>query len=82
VYSNNYDGSLNTRNGFPVFATVVVVNHIKRNDEKTLAHSLTDKDIKDIQNLAKEEMIADMVRGVGTFNFAGSVASSIGDDIN
>ncbi|OQV23933.1 DNA replication licensing factor mcm2 [Hypsibius exemplaris] len=61
IYSNNYDGSLNTRNGFPVFATVVVVNHIKRNDEKTLALSLTEKDVKDIQALAKEELIADMI---------------------
>ena len=61
IYSNNYDGSLNTKNGFPVFATVIIVNHIKRNDEKTLARSLSDKDIKEIQALSKEELISDMV---------------------
>ncbi|XP_055342727.1 DNA replication licensing factor MCM2-like [Paramacrobiotus metropolitanus] len=61
VYSNNYDGSLNTRNGFPVFATVIVVNHIKRNDEKTLALSLSDSDIKAIQALSKDEFITERI---------------------
>ncbi|GAU93295.1 hypothetical protein RvY_05258-2 [Ramazzottius varieornatus] len=61
IYSNNYDGSLNTKNGFPVFATVIIVNHIKRNDENTLARSLTDKDMKEIQALSKEELISDMI---------------------
>ena len=30
VYSNSYDSSLNTKNGFPIFATVIVANHIVR----------------------------------------------------
>merc|ERR1712223_1899746 len=33
VYTNNYDGSLNTAQGFPVFATVIMANHILRKDE-------------------------------------------------
>ena len=28
VYSNSYDSSLNTKNGFPIFATVIIANHI------------------------------------------------------
>lgn len=32
VYTNNYDGSLNTRQGFPVFATIVMANHIAKKD--------------------------------------------------
>ena len=30
VYSNSYDSSLNTKNGFPIFATVIIANHIVR----------------------------------------------------
>lgn len=32
VYTNNYDGSLNTNQGFPVFATIIMANHIARKD--------------------------------------------------
>lgn len=32
VYTNNYDGSLNTNQGFPVFATVIMANHIAKKD--------------------------------------------------
>ena len=30
VYSNSYDSRLNTNNGFPIFATVIVANQIVR----------------------------------------------------
>lgn len=32
MYTNNYDGSLNTNQGFPVFATVIMANHIAKKD--------------------------------------------------
>ncbi|SCU91328.1 LADA_0F09318g1_1 [Lachancea dasiensis] len=32
VYKNTYDGNLNARNGFPVFATVIEANSVKRRD--------------------------------------------------
>lgn len=32
VYTNNYDGSLNTNQGFPVFATIIMANHIAKKD--------------------------------------------------
>jgi len=34
TYTNNYDGSLNTANGFPVCATVIQANHIAKKDDK------------------------------------------------
>merc|ERR1711983_505882 len=46
VYTNNYDGSLNTAQGFPVFATVIMANHILRKDESNATKSMTDEDIK------------------------------------
>ena len=63
MYVNNYDGSLNTANGFPVFATVIEANYISKKDDKNVVSSLTDKDIKDINLLAKDERIGERVSG-------------------
>ena len=30
IYSNQYDVSLNTKQGFPVFTTVIIANHVLR----------------------------------------------------
>merc|ERR1719430_1779642 len=57
VYSNSYDSSLNTKNGFPIFATVIIANHIVRNDEKGETDRMTDDDIKAITQLSKDERI-------------------------
>uniref|UniRef100_T1J3P5 DNA replication licensing factor MCM2 n=1 Tax=Strigamia maritima TaxID=126957 RepID=T1J3P5_STRMM len=61
IYSNNYDGSLNTAQGFPVFATVIVANHISKSEDKLAAKNLTDDDIQNIQALAKDERIAERI---------------------
>ena len=61
VFSNSYDGSLNTANGFPVFATVIEANHISKKDDKMAVASLTDEDIRAIQQLAKDEKIGERV---------------------
>ncbi len=62
MYTNNYDGSLNTANGFPVFATVIEANYITKKDDKNVVASLTDRDVKDINLLAKDEKIGERVR--------------------
>ena len=61
VYTNNYDNSLNTANGFPVFSTVIHANHITKKDDKMAVASLTDEDIKLINALAREENIGERV---------------------
>lgn len=61
VYTNNYDGSLNTANGFPVFATVIMANHVLRKDEKVAARHLTDNDVRRIVALSKDERVADRI---------------------
>merc|ERR1719507_1745866 len=48
VYSNSDDSSLNTKNGFPIFATVIIANHIAKSDLKGQADAMTDDDIKAI----------------------------------
>ena len=61
TYTINYNGSLNTTNGFPVFATVIQANHIATKDDKTATESLTDDDIRAIIQLSKDERIGDRV---------------------
>lgn len=61
MYTNNYDGSLNTANGFPVFATVIEANYITKKDDKTAVASLTDEDIRAIHQLSKDEKIGQRV---------------------
>lgn len=62
IYHNNYDGSLNMANGFPVFATVILANHITRRDEGVAMAELTDEDVKAIVALSKDERIGERVR--------------------
>jgi DNA replication licensing factor MCM2 len=57
IYTNSYDGSLNSRQGFPVFNTVIIANHIAKKD-RIESDSLTDEDIKAIQELSKHPQIA------------------------
>merc|ERR1719266_371367 len=61
IYSNSYDSSLNTKNGFPIFATVIIANHVVRNDEKAATEAMTDEDIKAIQALSKDERIGERI---------------------
>lgn len=58
IYYNNYDGSLNTQNGFPVFATVLQANHITKKEDKLSFQTLSDEDVKAIIELSKDDKIA------------------------
>lgn len=48
-------------NGFPVFATVIMANHIVKKDDKHATKNLTDEDVKAIIALAKDERISERV---------------------
>jgi len=61
IYRNNYDGSLNTSHGFPVFATVIEANYITKQDDKMAIANLTDEDVRDIIKLSKDQQIGDRV---------------------
>ncbi|CAI2335851.1 unnamed protein product [Caenorhabditis sp. 36 PRJEB53466] len=60
VYTNNFDGSLNYKQGFPVFNTLIHANHIT-NKDKMASDQLTDEDIKAIRELSKDPNIASRV---------------------
>lgn len=61
IYHNNYDGSLNVANGFPVFATIIHANYILKKDDKNAVANLTDDDIRTIVRLSKDERIGERV---------------------
>ncbi|KAI0743424.1 MCM-domain-containing protein [Daedaleopsis nitida] len=57
VYRNNFDASLNAKNGFPVFSTVLEANHINKKEDQFAAFRLTEDDEKVIRALARDDRI-------------------------
>lgn len=52
--------------GFPVFATVILVNHLIVKDNQHIVQSLTDEDIKIIQKLAQDHNIGErIIKSIG-----------------
>ncbi|MCL7047802.1 hypothetical protein MKW94_000201 [Papaver nudicaule] len=61
VYTNNFDLSLNTQNGCPVFATVVVANYVTKKGDFFSAYKLTQEDKHEIEKLAKDPRIGERI---------------------
>ncbi|KAG0052553.1 MCM DNA helicase complex subunit [Gryganskiella cystojenkinii] len=57
VYRNNFDVSLNSANGFPVFATILEANYVNKKRDVFASFRLTEEDHKEILRLAKDENI-------------------------
>lgn len=61
IYTNNFDLSLNTKNGFPVFATVVEANYVTKKQDLFSAYKLTQEDKTQIEELSKDPRIVERV---------------------
>ncbi|KAK6160504.1 hypothetical protein DH2020_003885 [Rehmannia glutinosa] len=61
VYTNNFDLSLNTKNGFPVFATVIEANYVTKKHDLFSAYKLTQEDKEEIEKLAKDPRIGERI---------------------
>ncbi|KAJ7188126.1 MCM-domain-containing protein [Mycena filopes] len=57
IYRNNFDASLNAKNGFPVFSTVIEANHVNKKEDLFAAFRLTEEDEKEMRTLARDERI-------------------------
>ena len=57
VYRNNFDASLNSKNGFPVFSTIIEANHVNKKEDLFAAFRLTEEDEKEMRNLARDPRI-------------------------
>ncbi|XP_033229836.1 DNA replication licensing factor Mcm2 [Belonocnema kinseyi] len=61
IYTNSYDGSLNTNEGFPIFSTVLLANHLHVKDSKDIIDSLTEEEISSIRELSQDPRIAERI---------------------
>lgn len=65
IYKNNYDGQLNAKNGFPVFATVIEANSIRRKESSVsgdgVINSWTEEDEREFRKLSQERGIIDKI---------------------
>lgn len=57
IYTNSYDASLNVKNGFPVFSTVIEANYVEKQENKFAVYKLTDEDKEDIHRLSRDPRI-------------------------
>ena len=57
VYRNNFDASLNSKNGFPVFSTIIEANHVNKKEDLFAAFRLTEEDEREMRNLARDSRI-------------------------
>ncbi|THG97705.1 hypothetical protein EW026_g4348 [Hermanssonia centrifuga] len=57
IYRNNFDASLNSKNGFPVFSTIIEANHVNKKEDQFAAFRLTEEDEKEIRALARDDRI-------------------------
>lgn len=61
IYMNNYSYHLNTKNGFPVFATVIEANWIGKKSSAFLSSRLTDEDMQAIRNLSQDPLVGQRI---------------------
>lgn len=65
IYKNNYDGHLNAKNGFPVFATVVEANSVKRKEITSMfsgeGSGWVEEDEREFRRLSRERGIIDKI---------------------
>lgn len=61
IYRNNFDSSLNTQQGFPVFATVIEANYISKSEDVAASSALTQEEIQEILRLSKQPNIGDRI---------------------
>ncbi|KAJ2709612.1 MCM DNA helicase complex subunit, partial [Coemansia spiralis] len=57
IYTHTLDVSLNNRQGFPVFSTVIEANHVSKRADEFAAVRLTEEDKRAIRALARDEAI-------------------------
>lgn len=57
IYKNNFNYALNSKYGFPVFATLIEANHILKKEDQFSEFRLTEDDQKEIKKLAADPLI-------------------------
>lgn len=58
IYTNSFDRALNTKNGFPVFSTIVEANYLSKREDAYAVYRLSDTDKEEVLKLSRDERIA------------------------
>ena len=61
IYRNSYDASLNNKNGFPVFATIIEANHVVKSHDQMAGFNMTEEDEREIRALSRDPEIVDKI---------------------
>jgi len=61
IFSNSYDAGLNSRQGFPVFATVLEANCVRKKSDALASRGLTDEDKRQIEELARDPTVGERI---------------------
>lgn len=61
IYRHSVDPSINIMHGFPVFSTVIEANYVRKTEEAHGDLELTDDNIAEIRQLAKDPRIAERI---------------------
>lgn len=61
IYRHSVDPSINIMHGFPVFSTVIEANYVRKTEEAHGDMELTDDNIAEIRQLAKDPRIAERI---------------------
>jgi DNA replication licensing factor MCM2 len=67
---------LNTKNGFPVFSTVIEANYVTKKQDLFSAYKLTQEDKEEIEKLSKDPRIGERVSFL-LFSFVWTMVSVI-----
>jgi DNA replication licensing factor MCM2 len=61
IYRNNFDASLNNKNGFPVFATILEANYVVKSHDELAGFKITEEDEAKIKQLARDPKIVEKI---------------------
>lgn len=61
IYTNRFDVSLNTRQGFPVFSTVIEANNVVKREVASSAKAITEEDKKALLKLSHDPRIVERI---------------------
>jgi DNA replication licensing factor MCM2 len=61
IYRNNFDASLNNKNGFPVFATILEANYVVKSHDELAGFKITEEDEAKIKALSRDPKIVEKI---------------------
>jgi DNA replication licensing factor MCM2 len=61
IFEHTYDAAMTLKSGFPVFATFLTANHVRKREDASSTSNLSESDVRQLLDLAKDPRIADRI---------------------